>query len=68
MLYEVITGEILNQLHSLPERETITNLVYMGMGEPLDNLDSVLDSLEILTSPWGYGMSPKRITLSTIVV
>lgn len=64
--YHLTSGEILNQLHSLPERENITNLVYMGMGEPLDNLNAVLDSLEILTSPWGYGMSSKRITLSTI--
>ncbi|MDC7239225.1 MAG: radical SAM protein, partial [Spirochaetales bacterium] len=41
-------------------------MVYMGMGEPLDNMDAVMDSLEILTSPWGYGKSPRRITLSTI--
>ena len=64
--FHLTTGQILNQLHSLPDRESITNLVYMGMGEPLDNLQPVLDSLEILTSPWGYDMSPKRITLSTI--
>ncbi len=66
--YSLTAGEILNQLQSLPERETITNMVYMGMGEPLDNLPAVMDSLEILTSPWGYGKSPKRITLSTIGV
>ncbi|MDA3956216.1 23S rRNA (adenine(2503)-C(2))-methyltransferase RlmN, partial [Oceanispirochaeta sp.] len=64
--YHLSSGEILNQYHMLPEVDTITNLVYMGMGEPLDNLEPVLDSLEILTSSWGYGMSPKRITLSTI--
>ncbi|QEN08125.1 23S rRNA (adenine(2503)-C(2))-methyltransferase RlmN [Oceanispirochaeta crateris] len=64
--YHLSAGEILNQFHSLPEVKNITNIVYMGMGEPLDNLDSVLDSLEILTSSWGYGMSSKRITLSTI--
>ena len=64
--YHLTTGEILNQLHSLPEKDTITNLVYMGMGEPLDNLGPVLDSLEILTAPWGYAMSSRRITLSTI--
>ncbi len=61
-------GEILNQYQSLPERETITNIVYMGMGEPFDNLSSVLDSMEILTSEWGYAMSPRRITVSTIGV
>ncbi len=60
------TGEILNQLVSIPEREKITNLVYMGMGEPLDNLEEVMKSLDILTADYGFGMSPRRITLSTI--
>lgn len=59
-------GEILNQYHSLPEWEKLTNIVYMGMGEPLDNLPEVLKSLEILTAPWGYALSPRRITVSTI--
>ncbi len=59
-------GDIVNQIHSLPEFEKLTNIVYMGMGEPLDNLQAVLDSLEILTAEWGYAWSPKRITVSTI--
>lgn len=59
-------GEILNQLKSIDEAEEITNIVYMGMGEPFDNLDEVLKSLEILTSDWGFAMSPRRITVSTI--
>lgn len=59
-------GDILNQLKSLPNSNEITNIVYMGMGEPLDNLDEVLKSLDILTSDWGFGMSPRRITVSTI--
>ena len=59
-------GEILNQIQSLPEFEKLTNIVYMGMGEPLDNVDAVLDSIEIMTSEKGYGWSPKRITVSTI--
>lgn len=59
-------GEILNQIKSLPERENLSNVVYMGMGEPLDNIDNVLKSIEILTQSWGYGWSPTRITLSTI--
>ena len=59
-------GEILNQIRSLPERKSLTNIVYMGMGEPLDNLDEVLKSIEILTSQYGLGISPKRITVSTI--
>jgi 23S rRNA (adenine2503-C2)-methyltransferase len=59
-------GEILNQYRSLPEWKKITNLVYMGMGEPLDNLEEVLKSLEIFTAPWGFALSPRRITVSTI--
>jgi 23S rRNA (adenine2503-C2)-methyltransferase len=58
-------GEILNQFASLPERDELTNIVYMGMGEPLDNPDEVLKSLDILTADWGYGWSPTRITVST---
>jgi 23S rRNA (adenine2503-C2)-methyltransferase len=58
--------EILNQIYSLPERNKLTNIVLMGMGEPLDNLDEVLKVLEILTSSYGYGWSPRRITLSTV--
>jgi 23S rRNA (adenine2503-C2)-methyltransferase len=60
------SGEILNQYRSIPEWREITNIVYMGMGEPLDNLDEVLKSLEVLTSEWGFAMSPRRITVSTI--
>lgn len=63
---QLTAGEIVNQIRSLPERQTLTNVVYMGMGEPLDNMDAVLQSLEILTSEWGYAWSPKRITVSTI--
>ncbi len=59
-------AEILNQIYSLPEADQLTNVVLMGMGEPLDNPDAVLRALHILTAPWGYGWSPKRITLSTI--
>ncbi|HPE34910.1 MAG TPA: 23S rRNA (adenine(2503)-C(2))-methyltransferase RlmN [Bacteroidales bacterium] len=59
-------GEIVNQVRSLPERRQLTNIVYMGMGEPFDNMDEVMKSLEIFTSAWGYGWSPKRITVSTI--
>jgi len=60
------SGEILNQYRSIPEWRSITNLVYMGMGEPLDNLEEVLKSLEVLTSDWGFALSPRRITVSTI--
>lgn len=60
------SAEILDQVISIPEKSNITNIVYMGMGEPLDNPDEVLKSLEILTSAYGYRMSPSRITVSTI--
>ncbi len=59
-------GEIVNQVRNLPEREQISNVVYMGMGEPFDNLDEVMKSLEIFTADWGFAWSPKRITVSTI--
>lgn len=59
-------GMILNQIYSIPESERLTNVVYMGMGEPMDNIDEVLKSLEILTSSYGPAWSPKRITVSTV--
>ncbi len=58
--------QILNQIRSLPERDKLTNIVLMGMGEPLDNPDEVLKVLDVLTASYGYGWSPKRITLSTV--
>jgi 23S rRNA (adenine2503-C2)-methyltransferase len=63
---QLTAGEIVNQIRSIPEWEGITNVVYMGMGEPFDNLDAVLKSIEILTSEWGFAMSPRRITVSSI--
>src|SRR5665647_1267526 len=60
------SNEILNQFRSLPEFRTLTNMVYMGMGEPLDNVTEVLKSLDILTNEWGYAWSPTRITVSTV--
>lgn len=59
-------SDILNQIYSLPERDTLTNIVFMGQGEPMDNLDNVLRATEILTAPYAYAWSPKRITVSTI--
>jgi 23S rRNA (adenine2503-C2)-methyltransferase len=63
---QLTAGEIINQIRNIPERDDITNIVYMGMGEPFDNLDEVLKSVEILTSEWGFAMSPRRITVSSI--
>jgi len=63
---QLTAGEIVNQIRNIPEWHEVTNIVYMGMGEPFDNLEEVLKSLEILTSEWGFAMSPRRITVSTI--
>ena len=60
------SNQIINQISSLPERDKLTNVVMMGMGEPLDNLDEVLKALEIMTASYGYAWSPKRVTLSSV--
>lgn len=59
-------GDIINQFLSVEESDSLSGTVFMGMGEPLDNYDNVLRAIEILTADWGFGWSPKRITLSTI--
>ncbi|MBQ8988592.1 MAG: 23S rRNA (adenine(2503)-C(2))-methyltransferase RlmN [Prevotella sp.] len=59
-------GDILNQIYALPERDSLTNIVFMGQGEPMDNLDSILRATEILTADYGYAWSPKRITVSSV--
>ena len=61
-------ADILNQIYALPERERLTNIVFMGQGEPMDNLDAVLQVCQILTADWGYAWSPKRITVSSVGV
>ena len=66
--HHLTAGEILNQIRSIPESDRLTNVVYMGMGEPLDNAEQVIRSIEVLTSDWGYGWSPTRITVSTVGV
>lgn len=66
-------SDIMNQILSIPPRRDdgpqmtpLTNIVFMGMGEPLDNFGAVERAIEILTAPWGLGWSPKRITVSTV--
>ncbi len=59
-------GEIVNQLLSLPDSQKITHVVFMGMGEPLDNLDNVLKACEIITAEWGLALSPRNVTVSTV--
>ncbi len=67
-LGNLTANEIINQVYSVPDSESLTNLVFMGMGEPLDNYDNVMKSIEILTAEYGLAWSPRRITLSTIGV
>ena len=63
--HQLSATDIINQVLSIPERDKLTNLVFMGMGEPLDNIDNLLRTLDILTSEWGMAWSPTRITVST---
>ena len=63
---QLTAADILNQIYSLPECERLTNVVFMGQGEPFDNLDNVLRATTALTAPWGWAWSPKRITVSTV--
>lgn len=71
---QLSAGEILNQLFEADclalsdERLAITNVVLMGEGEPMDNIAEVLRALEVMTSDYGCGWSPKRITVSTVGV
>ena len=65
---DLTAADILNQIYSLPERDRLTNIVFMGQGEPMDNLDAVLRATEILTAATGYAWSPKRITVSSVGV
>ena len=61
-------ADILNQIYALPEVDRLTNIVFMGQGEPMDNLDAVLRVTEIMTADWGWQWSPKRITVSSVGV
>jgi 23S rRNA (adenine2503-C2)-methyltransferase len=61
-------ADIISQFIAVDESDKLTNTVFMGMGEPLDNYDNVMRAIEILTADWGFGWSPKRITVSTIGV
>jgi 23S rRNA (adenine2503-C2)-methyltransferase len=68
MIRQLSTSEIVGQVLELWRRHpepTHPNLVFMGMGEPLDNLDALLPALDILTDEFGVGLSARRITIST---
>ncbi len=59
-------ADILNQIYSVPDAEALTNIVFMGQGEPADNADAVLKAIDILTAEWGFQWSPRRITISSV--
>ena len=61
-------ADIISQFLCVDESDSLTNAVFMGMGEPMDNYDNVLRAIEILTADWGFAWSPKRITVSTVGV
>jgi len=59
-------GEIVNQVIGLPDAEKVTHIVFMGMGEPMDNIENILKACEIFTADWGLAISPRNITISTV--
>jgi len=59
-------GEIVNQIISIPEAGIVTHIVFMGMGEPMDNLENVLKACKIITAGWGLSISPRNVTVSTV--
>jgi 23S rRNA (adenine2503-C2)-methyltransferase len=61
-----IAGQLAAARRALDEGERISNVVFMGMGEPLHNYDAVVAAIEILCAPWGFGLSGRRITVSTV--
>lgn len=63
---QLTAADIINQVFSIPESERLTNLVLMGEGEPLDNMDAVLRFIELMTASYGPAWSPKRITVSSV--
>lgn len=63
---QLTAAQIVNQILSIPQSDSLTNIVFMGMGEPLDNFEAVAAAIAVLTEPWGLAWSPKRITVSTV--
>jgi 23S rRNA (adenine2503-C2)-methyltransferase len=60
------SSDIVNQVLAIPETRELTHIVFMGMGEPLDNIDNVLKACDIFTAEWGMAISPRNITVSTV--
>ncbi len=69
LLRNLRPGEILGQIigaRAIARPSRITNIVFMGMGEPLANYEAVSTALEAITAPWGLGFSPRRVTVSSV--
>ena len=67
--HNLTAGQIVEQIHHLQSQPTIdriTNVVFMGMGEPLANMREVMAAIRTLNAPWGYGISARKITVSTV--
>lgn len=65
LMRDLTPGEIVNQVCAVSKEGAIGNIVLMGMGEPLHNLDNVIKALQILYSDQGFGYGPRKVTLST---
>jgi 23S rRNA (adenine2503-C2)-methyltransferase len=59
-------GEIINQIVAIPDADKVTHVVFMGMGEPMDNLENVLKACRIITAEWGMALSSRNVTVSTV--
>jgi 23S rRNA (adenine2503-C2)-methyltransferase len=59
-------GEIVNQIIALPDADKVTHVVFMGMGEPMDNLENVIKACKIITAEWGIAISSRNVTVSTV--
>jgi 23S rRNA (adenine2503-C2)-methyltransferase len=59
-------GEIVNQIIAIPKADKVTHIVFMGMGEPMDNLENVLKACRIITAEWGLAISSRNVTVSTV--
>ena len=59
-------GDIVNQVLAIPQADKVTHVVFMGMGEPMDNLENVLKACSIITAEWGLAISSRNVTVSTV--
>jgi 23S rRNA (adenine2503-C2)-methyltransferase len=63
---DLTAGEIVNQIIAIPQADIVTHVVFMGMGEPMDNTENVLKACGVITAEWGLSMSPRNVTVSSV--